>query len=333
MTTDPTNRRAVEKLTPGDHISDALGIHRVEHTFGYRNGDGRDSVAVTLQPLGRGPLGPGEPWVARHVEGYELRLADEGEIAEFRDVQMRRQLREDLVALIDLFDRAAPQLSVYGRDISFKVADGEVDRLADHFGVVTAQFGTTENRVVTWTAPGDEDVAPRLAVRFWGMPAEPPTAARDYPDYGRVHDVDQAHAEAILADQLADARALAATEPLTVDAAIAAAEALEPKDTGRTAECGCHIFQDPLKDDPEVIHDTACHDWWFTFGSGQKYDGRYVVIAGTYESARAEMLRVFGNRWCDQYPTVERAGVYDFDLIELPKAMWPEPAADAQAGE
>lgn len=201
----------------------------------------------------------------------------------------------------------------------------------------------------SWTCPycpftttdvdaGMGHVADREAGK--GCVPEPPTAARDYPDYGRVHDVDQAHAEAILADQLADARALAATEPLTVDAAIAAAEALEPKDTGRTAECGCHIFQDPLKDDPEVIHDTACQDWWFTFGSGQTHPDspavnpeggesladRYVVIRGTYESARAIMLRFFGRAWCDQYGSAERAGVARFGLTELHRRHWPTPA-------
>lgn len=137
-----------------------------------------------------------------------------------------------------------------------------------------------------------------------------------------------------------------APKPLQVDNAIAAAKALEPKDTGRVAGCGCHIFQDPLKDDPEVIHDTACQDWWFTFGSGHVHPDspginaeggesladRYVVIRGTYETARAIMVRFFGRVWCDQYESAERAGVERFGLVELHRRHWPTPAVDERAG-
>jgi hypothetical protein len=76
-------------------------------------------------------------------------------------------------------------------------------------------------------------------------------------------------------------------------------------------------------------------DWYFTFGHGQRgYSAnshgepavtargfplwnRYVVIHGTYESARDEMFRVFGPIWSMQYESREAACVDAFDLIEL----------------
>lgn len=42
--------------------------------------------------------------------------------------------------------------------------------------------------------------------------------------------------------------------------------------------------------------------YYFTFGSGQKYEGHYVKIYGTYLSARDEMIRRYGYKWGFQYP-------------------------------
>lgn len=63
--------------------------------------------------------------------------------------------------------------------------------------------------------------------------------------------------------------------------------------------------------------------WDFTFGSGQRFDGRYVTITGTYESARAEMVRHFGTAWCDQYRNREASGINQFGLQLLPRDEWP----------
>jgi len=41
--------------------------------------------------------------------------------------------------------------------------------------------------------------------------------------------------------------------------------------------------------------------WYFTFGSGQVHDGRYVVIEGTSSEARAKMFEMFGEEWSMQY--------------------------------
>lgn len=68
--------------------------------------------------------------------------------------------------------------------------------------------------------------------------------------------------------------------------------------------------------------------WIFTFGSGQQHDGRYVVIPGSYDEARAEMLARFGNRWSFQYRLDERAEIESHGATELPRDQWPAPTAE-----
>ena len=46
-------------------------------------------------------------------------------------------------------------------------------------------------------------------------------------------------------------------------------------------------------------------DWIFTFGCGQEHAGHYVKIFGTFDSARDEMIKRFGDRWCWQYSAKE----------------------------
>lgn len=49
-----------------------------------------------------------------------------------------------------------------------------------------------------------------------------------------------------------------------------------------------------------------CEQWWiFTFGCGQKYEGKYVRIRGTYEQARAKMFERYGSEWAFQYSEEE----------------------------
>lgn len=43
-------------------------------------------------------------------------------------------------------------------------------------------------------------------------------------------------------------------------------------------------------------------NWIFTFGANHQFPGKYVKIFGTYESARDEMFKMFGDRWAFQYP-------------------------------
>lgn len=41
--------------------------------------------------------------------------------------------------------------------------------------------------------------------------------------------------------------------------------------------------------------------WIFTFGYGQKHQGHYVKIYGTYTEARIEMIKRYGNQFAFQY--------------------------------
>lgn len=61
-----------------------------------------------------------------------------------------------------------------------------------------------------------------------------------------------------------------------------------------------------------------------TFGSGQKYANRYVVIhAYDEEAARIQMQAHFGNKWSMIYTSdigktgMEKAGVREFNLTQL----------------
>lgn len=73
-------------------------------------------------------------------------------------------------------------------------------------------------------------------------------------------------------------------------------------------------------------------EWFFTFGAnhahpttGEGLGNAYVVIHGTCDSTRAAMFDLFGNRWSQQYMTVEAAGIQRFGLrpVDLPKADLP----------
>lgn len=59
------------------------------------------------------------------------------------------------------------------------------------------------------------------------------------------------------------------------------------------------------------------HNWYFTFGHGQKYQNCYCVIHGTYESAKNEMIRKFGYKWCGQYASAQEAGIEKYGLVKV----------------
>ncbi|MFE7874741.1 hypothetical protein ACFUYE_30875 [Micromonospora humida] len=89
--------------------------------------------------------------------------------------------------------------------------------------------------------------------------------------------------------------------------------------------------QGPPEPEPEPAAEVeAEQDWLFTFGSGQQFDGRFVRIHGTRESARAEMIARFGTAWCDQYDwrAFDAAGLPS-RAVELAKAAWPYPGTAA----
>jgi hypothetical protein len=42
-------------------------------------------------------------------------------------------------------------------------------------------------------------------------------------------------------------------------------------------------------------------NWYFTFGSGQPNDGKFIKFYGTFEEARQKMWDAFGAKWSMQY--------------------------------
>lgn len=60
-------------------------------------------------------------------------------------------------------------------------------------------------------------------------------------------------------------------------------------------------------------------DWYFTFGCGQFWANHYIIIHGTYDSARNQMHHWFGEKWSMQYDSADAAGVERFNLKELKK--------------
>ena len=55
----------------------------------------------------------------------------------------------------------------------------------------------------------------------------------------------------------------------------------------------------------ELENATVEKDWIFTFGCGQENAGHYVKINGTFDSARDEMFRRYGDAWAFQYSADE----------------------------
>lgn len=52
--------------------------------------------------------------------------------------------------------------------------------------------------------------------------------------------------------------------------------------------------------------------------TGESLAGCFVRIPGDYDQARHEMNRLFGRTWSMQYPNEQLAGVYKYDLREIP---------------
>jgi len=62
--------------------------------------------------------------------------------------------------------------------------------------------------------------------------------------------------------------------------------------------------------------------WLFSFGCGDIAHSKvFVIIPGTYDEARAEMLRRFDRKWCGQYLATDeeiRKHIEEYRLTELP---------------
>ena len=78
-----------------------------------------------------------------------------------------------------------------------------------------------------------------------------------------------------------------------------------------------------MKDEQtEIVFDEerdGMKPYFFTFGGNCL--GYYVVIyAKDYSFARAHMHRHFGSEWAFQYESAEKAGVFKYNLCELPSS-------------
>lgn len=58
--------------------------------------------------------------------------------------------------------------------------------------------------------------------------------------------------------------------------------------------------------------------WIFTFGSGQKHAGHYVIMTGPQVIAREKMIEKYGNNWAFQYSEAEWE-----EMENDPNRFWP----------
>lgn len=86
---------------------------------------------------------------------------------------------------------------------------------------------------------------------------------------------------------------------------------------------GMEIQVDSLEDMCALMCDNVIpkpkrKEWVFTFGVGQQYSGKFVKIKGTYDEARDEMCRRYGDKWAFQYSIDEWE-----ELESDPNRYWP----------
>lgn len=167
MNTDPTNQKAVENLTAGDHLSDSAGVHELVHVLRYQDGDGREMFALTQRPLG-----PGDPWVARHRKGITVRLATEAEISEYTARRRREALAQALHRLADdIIDQGLP-VPTYRLEVRGCLnSRADVERWAKHLDGDLRMGGTDKDIPVAAVERPVLDGL-RLELHFQG-PSEP----------------------------------------------------------------------------------------------------------------------------------------------------------------
>jgi hypothetical protein len=155
-------------------------------------------------------------------------------------------------------------------------------------------------------------------------------------EFGVGPDVTPAVGEVAGPDSPQEGPATTADEPTPADHYHSGGAAGGPGENSANCACGYTFYGfDSQAEALEALNGHIANPpgqpvqrWWFTFGAGQEHDGRYVVIRGTAESARKEMVARFGQRWSDQYPSASRAGVDEFNLTALPRDQWPPRADD-----
>lgn len=310
------NRRAVEKLTAGDHITDAQGVHEVVHALEFSNGDGSPMTALTLRPLANG-----QPWIVRWQHGTTLHLATDDEVREYKDLGRRQALAKALHQLAtDIVERRLP-IPQYRFEVGGVLPTrADLEAWAEFLGVDVAMGGGGDIPVVRHeAATGD---GPALC---FGMQSrvEPKPA----PEPEGLDSLSDQAAGMAAADE---AGVLTAPEPEHYHVAGTAGGPGE-----NSAECACGLVFDGFDTHAGAMEFLSRHianpepteaeqEWLFTFGEGQTYAGRFVRLFGTREAAEARMKRVFGHAWAEQYDwrTFDQAGLLA-KLTELPEAEWP----------
>ncbi|WP_162959136.1 hypothetical protein [Micromonospora tulbaghiae] len=320
MTTeDTTNRRPIETLTAGEHVSDNQGVHEIVHVLSTQDGGARE-ITLTLRPLG-----PGRPWLMRHREGAPVRMATSEEIRECGDDLGKREALAEALRLLadDIVEHRLP-LSGYRFTVSAGHLDSqaEVERWAVYLGVEVGRSGASKGIAV---ANSSRPIAERLSfdVHAQGNADPEPAPVEVVELSGAEWDAACRAGLARLGLTYAQLAEQARTGRLRDPEAIK----LWPTVKGRPE---LDLPADPQPDAcPCVEQPEAEQEWLFTFGSGQVHDGRFVRITGTWASARSRMNLIFGHAWCDQYTwaSFDAAGLPG-RVTELPEAEWPAHADD-----
>lgn len=58
-------------------------------------------------------------------------------------------------------------------------------------------------------------------------------------------------------------------------------------------------------------------EWIFTWGYGQMFPNKYIIIRGTYNSAREVMCEMYGTKWAFQYPIEKQQDLKDVGIYPL----------------
>ncbi|MEV4271976.1 hypothetical protein [Micromonospora aurantiaca (nom. illeg.)] len=156
---ESTNRRPIETLTAGEHVSDSQGVHEIVHVLGMQDGGARE-ITLTLRPLGAG-----KPWLMRHPEGTPVWAATPEEVREYADQGRRLAVAEQLYKLADDIVKQRLPLPNYTLFFSAGVVEsrGDLDRWAAYVGG-EVRGGTPGDPIPAVTV--DRPVAGRLSLNM-----------------------------------------------------------------------------------------------------------------------------------------------------------------------
>lgn len=193
-------------------------------------------------------------------------------------------------------------------------------------------YGQALRETKHWPVPAAVDSLPAAApdITGGGEVAGPSLAG---PGPATAREFDLSPTPEHIADVAAKRNAPLTDEQID-DAVVALAGALDANPEVLAVESDAAVLDQlgVAATDPGELEPGTVTTWLFSFGSGQEYDGTYVLIDGTYDGARDEMMAHFGNRWSFQYH-VDSYGASQVkaEYRELPRDEWP-PRNDVAAG-